>query len=137
MTGPSRKGGTKRPRHESNCEKTSPTNKLPPTTTDTNENCVNDNEPPSSVNIINDEAVNTILAIQQQQQNLTESAGSSDEKPEVTDVKLENFEDLERKQNDITKIRNGWNLNDCSTLAIGDLYLMVNPCIYSIFSFFF
>ncbi|KRT82498.1 hypothetical protein AMK59_3249 [Oryctes borbonicus] len=124
--GSSKKGGTKRPKQESNFEKASPTNKAL-TTTDNNENCVNDDLPPSVSDVI-DEAVNTLLALQQyqqqQQQQIQESAGSSDEKQEAVEVKLEVIEDMEKKLSDIAKIRNGWTLKDCGTLSIGDLYLM-------------
>ncbi|GJQ87687.1 hypothetical protein Trydic_g17505 [Trypoxylus dichotomus] len=120
--GSSKRGGTKRPRQESNCEKTSPTNKAL-TTTDNNENCVSD-DLPASVSDVIDEAVNTLLALQQHQQQLPESAGSSDEKPEVVEVKQEVIEDMEKKHSDAAKIRSGWTLKDCGTLSIGDLYLM-------------
>ncbi|KAI4463285.1 cramped protein [Holotrichia oblita] len=118
--GYSKRGGTKRPRQESNSEKTSPTNKV--VTTDNNENCVSE-ELPASVSEVIDEAVNTLLALQQYQQQCHESAGSSDEKPEPTEIKPD-VKDLEKKQHDIAKIRNGWTLVDCGTLSIGDLYLM-------------
>ncbi|KAK9752240.1 hypothetical protein QE152_g4340 [Popillia japonica] len=121
--GYSKRGGTKRPRQESSSEKQSPTNKI--VTTDNNENCVSE-ELPASVSEVIDEAVNTLLALQQYHQQCHEStgsAGSSDEKQEPTEVKPD-VKDLEKKQNDIAKIRNGWTLMDCGTLSIGDMYLM-------------
>lgn len=94
-----------------------------PTQTDTNENCLPDPDLPPSVNEVITEAVNTILALQNQTFN-----GTTEEKleKENKEVKMEVAEEVEsKKEQDIERIRSGWTINNCGSISIGDLYLMV------------
>lgn len=70
-----------------------------------------------------DSAVNTILALQKAEP-IFESVYVKEEKNEGKDAKSD--ENTEEKKLEICKIKNGWNIEDCGTLTIGELYLMVS-----------
>lgn len=72
-----------------------------------------------NVNQVVDQVVNTLLALK----NETNENVDVNNDLNVND----NTDDLEediKKVHDIEKIRCGWTINDCGTLAVGDLYLM-------------
>ncbi|XP_017783762.1 PREDICTED: protein cramped [Nicrophorus vespilloides] len=88
---------------------------------DNNENCLVENElPGAKVNDLIDEAVNTILALQNPAENMEIV---EEKKPD--DIKMEEDCLLQvKKEHDIAKIKLGWTMEDCGTLTVGDLYLM-------------
>lgn len=72
-------------------------------------------------NVVSD-AVNTILTHSE--------STKGDEK--TNDIKIEVKEEqasIDKREQDINRIRRGWTLEDCGTLCIGEIYLMVSLCI--------
>ncbi|KAK4887661.1 hypothetical protein RN001_003932 [Aquatica leii] len=119
VKGATKKGGTKRARNESTSEKSSPTNKTGPTSSqmDNNENCIK--EIPSFDEVM-DEAINTILSLQQETPIIAETKESEDVKDETT----KETKDTEKKEDYIKNVLQGWTLQTCGTLSVGELYLM-------------
>lgn len=140
--GGSKRGGTKRQRHESASEKLASANKLVEnaekivvsTSTDNNENCLMDCDlQTTSFSNVVDEAVNTILALKSQ-----EAANSKTDEKATESTKTEVKEDVnnaeaEKKEHDINLIKKGWTLDNCGTLCIGELYLMVSANVSFVF----
>ncbi|XP_044254486.1 protein cramped isoform X2 [Tribolium madens] len=73
-----------------------------------------DEEIPKSVTTVVDEAVNTILSLQVQNKTDTKSATSTNPKD------IPNEEIMSR----IEQIKQGWTLENCASLTIGEIYLM-------------
>lgn len=74
----------------------------------------------TSFNHAVEEAVNTLLA-------LTKQDGYEEKLPEpssAADVERKT-EEAEKKEECINRIRRGWSSEDCGTVSIGELYLMV------------
>lgn len=77
-------------------------------------------DPSDSVTDVVKEAVNTILALNNQEKK-------EDEK--VTDCgKPEVKQEVKDYEEEINKIRRGWTVEECGTLCVGELYLMVSFC---------
>ncbi|KAK5644228.1 hypothetical protein RI129_008073 [Pyrocoelia pectoralis] len=117
VKGGTKKGGSKRSRNESTGDKTVITNiKVGSTSshTDSNENCIQ-SETGSNFDQVIDEAVNTILSLQQE--NVT---------PDHKEVeKVEYAKDSTTiKEEFVDNVRKGWSAQNCGTLSIGELYLM-------------
>lgn len=119
------KKGTKRPRNESISEKLVSLNSKPASLTPTLiDNAGNASEVDTSkVNEVVDFTVNTILALNQSQEQNGQEEEKKIESTEVKKMEVEDVEELNKEK--IEKIKQGWTLNDCGNLAIGDLYLMV------------
>lgn len=86
-----------------------------------------------SVSEVVDSAVNTILSLQQTEPTSFENVlvkeevkgeGKENKNVEESNRKVENEENIKQKE-EVLKIKNGWTLEDCGTLTIGELYLMV------------
>lgn len=66
-----------------------------------------------------EEAVNTLLA-------LTKQDSYEEKLPEPSAIDVEKkAEEAEKKEEHINTIRRGWSSEDCGTVSIGELYLMV------------
>lgn len=92
-----------------------------PGVTSSAENCPTDPDKQPAVNIVASEAVNTTLTLQ------TSESSKGDEKTD--DIKIEIKEEqaiIDKREQDINRIRRGWTLEDCGTLCIGEIYLMVS-----------
>lgn len=73
-----------------------------------------------SVSNVVDEAVNTILALQSQDAKTDESDSTKvDAKEDINDA------EAQKREEDIKLIRQGWTLENCGLLCVGELYLMV------------
>lgn len=70
-----------------------------------------------------EEAVNTLLA-------LTKQEGNEEKAPCKSEAEKE-AENVLKKEHDIDRIRKGWTLEDCGTISIGELYLMVKEKLFS------
>lgn len=125
------KRGTKRARNESSSEKLAKEKPTDPaletaaiseqaeTSTNSNEGGAVDYDIESSFNNAVEEAVNTLLA-------LTKQDIHEEKPPESAEAEVERkAEEVEKKQQTINRIRQGWSSEDCGTVSIGELYLMV------------
>lgn len=117
--GSTKKGGTKRPRNESVGEKSNVKMK------EIRENC---DEQESDMNVtavsdVVDSAINTILALQNQETD-SEEPKLKTEFPKVEPKQEE--ESFSVKTEETLKIKNGWTLENCGSLTVGILYLMVS-----------
>lgn len=115
------KRGTKRARHESSSEKKTPE----VTSENANEGGAIDCDVESSFNNTVDEVVNTLLALTKQDNSEEEPEEPNKTHPEDAAKKKE-VEDAIKKEHDVNRIRQGWTIEDCGTISIGELYLMVN-----------
>lgn len=95
--------------------------KSEPTSTNNNEGGAMECDIESSFNNAVEEAVNTLLALTKQENN--EEQPTPDE-PSITEA-AKKAEEAEKKQQDIERVRKGWSSEDCGTVSIGELYLMV------------
>lgn len=118
------KRGTKRARNESSSEKLTkekppdPAALLPEIGTNHNESGgIIDCDAEHSFNSAVEEAVNTLLALTKQDNN--------DENKPSQQPTIKEAEAVEKKEQDISRIRKGWSLEDCGAVSIGELYLMV------------
>lgn len=77
---------------------------------------------PLNVDEVVDAAVNTLLALQSQiLSNNTEEKNTEEVKVETS----EDDKDAEKKEQYISLIQKGWTSENCGTLTVGELYLMV------------
>lgn len=107
--GKAQKKAQKRPRNESTGEKS------------TDNQVVEKNA--ENLSEVVDSAVNTILALQKSEP-VFESVFVKEEKNDAKELKVD--ENNEERKLEISKIMNGWTVEDCGTLTIGELYLMVS-----------
>lgn len=115
--GSTKKGGTKRPRNESVGEKSNVKLK---------EIC-DEQESDTTVTAVSDvvdSAINTILALQNQETDSAEERKLKTEFPKV-EPKQEDA-NFSVKTEETLKIKNGWTLENCGSLTVGVLYLMVS-----------
>lgn len=121
VKGAAKKGGSKRSRNESTGDKVIVTNSkggAASSQMDSNENCIK-SEVTSNFDQVIDEAVNTILSLQNQEYVIPEH--KEVEKVEcVEEVK----DEAAVKEEFINNVRKGWSSQNCGTLSIGELYLM-------------
>ncbi|KAF5283702.1 hypothetical protein FQA39_LY17250 [Lamprigera yunnana] len=116
--GATKKGGTKRYRNESTSEKLSPTNKNGSTSShiDNNENCIKGSDV-SNFDEVADEAVNTLLSLQQE-------INDRNEIKENEEVKETCSNDLTKREEYVKNVLKGWTLETCNAVSVGELYLM-------------
>lgn len=69
--------------------------------------------------------VNTLLALTKQDNSEEEPEEPTKSQPEDA-AKTKEVEDAIKKEHDVNRIRQGWTIEDCGTISIGELYLMVN-----------
>lgn len=128
------KKGTKRQRNESASEKLVKEKTLDPTVavaSDKAETTINNNESAmecdieSSFNSAVEEAVNTLLSLTKQENNEEKTP-----EPVITEVEKED-DKAKKKQQEIDRIKKGWTAEDCGTISIGELYLMVPHLFFS------
>ncbi|GLV35215.1 cramped [Carabus blaptoides fortunei] len=117
--GATRKGGTKRQRNESTGEKSIVKQR---------ENCDEvDSDNPTSVNYlvdINTNAINTILSLQKADATFESVLIKEEAKNDATKVENTDAPFVACNAEEMSKIKNGWTLENCGTLTIGEMYLM-------------
>lgn len=69
-----------------------------------------------------DEAVNTILALKNQEATCSKTDEDENAKAKEEASKAEAL----KREEDINLIKQGWTLDNCGILCIGELYLMVS-----------
>lgn len=94
------------------------------------ENCDEvDSDNPTSVSDVVDTAINTILSLQKLEATFESVLIKEEAKIDTTKVDNIDVPFVPCNAEEISKIKNGWTLENCGTLTIGEMYLMVyNIC---------
>lgn len=89
------------------------------------DSCPIDPDKQPSVNTVVSQAANTILTLK------TSEPAKGDEKSDGIKVEIkEEQASIDKREQDINRIRKGWTLENCGTLCIGEVYLMVSLYIF-------